>query len=97
MIVYALAKGARLGYLDKSFIEVSRKGFEGIVKQFIETDAKGMTHLTKTCSGAGLGGTPYRDGSFEYYIKEPLRIDDLKGVGPFIQANIEIELLSKKK
>jgi unsaturated rhamnogalacturonyl hydrolase len=43
-----------------------------------------------------LGGNPYRDGSFEYYISEPIRIDDLKGVGPFIQASIEIELLGKK-
>jgi unsaturated rhamnogalacturonyl hydrolase len=95
MIVYAIAKGVRLGYLDKSFGEVSAKGFDGIVKSFIDTDEQGMVHLTKTCSGAGLGGSPYRDGSFDYYIKEPLRVDDLKGVGPFIQASIEIELLSK--
>lgn len=95
MFVYAIAKGVRLGYLEKSFDAVSVKGFEGILKNFIETDDQGLVHLTKTCSGAGLGGNPYRDGSFEYYIKEPLRVDDLKGMGPFIQASVEIEMLKK--
>ena len=52
-------------------------------------------HLTKTVSVGGLGGVPYRDGSFEYYISEPIRTDDLKGVGPFIQDSIEIELMLK--
>ncbi|HEY5825068.1 MAG TPA: glycoside hydrolase family 88 protein [Cyclobacteriaceae bacterium] len=90
MFVYALAKGVRLGYLDKTFLSTANKGFDGIIKNFIELDDAGMPHLTKTCSGAGLGGNPYRDGSFEYYIKEPLRRDDLKAIGPFIQASIEL-------
>lgn len=95
MLVYAVAKGVRLGYLDKRFDAMSTKGFEGLIKNFIETDEQGLVHLTKTCSGAGLGGNPYRDGSFDYYIKEPLRVDDLKGVGPFIQASVEMEMLRK--
>ena len=90
MFVYALAKGVRLGYLNKDFLSTANKGFDGIIKNFIEMDDAGMLHLTKTCSGAGLGGNPYRDGSFEYYIKELLRRDDLKGIGPFIQASIEL-------
>jgi unsaturated rhamnogalacturonyl hydrolase len=96
MFVYALAKGSRLGYIDKSYSALAKKGFEGMLKNFIETDADGTIHLVKTVSVGGLGGTPYRDGSFEYYISEPLRTDDLKGVGPFIQASIEIELMTKK-
>ena len=95
MFVYAMAKGVRLGYLDNPFKDVARKGFEGILKNFIVKDEHGMIHLTKSCSGAGLGGKPYRDGSFEYYIKEPLRTDDLKAMGPFMQASVEIELMSK--
>lgn len=92
MFTYALAKGARLGYIDKNFGAVAKKAFDGLVKNFIETDAQGLVHLTKVVSVGGLGGTPYRDGTFEYYISEPLRTDDLKGVGPFIQASVEIEL-----
>ena len=95
MFVYAFAKGARMGYLDKSFVVVAKKGYEGILNNFIETDSNGLVHLTKTVSVGGLGGVPYRDGSFEYYISEPIRTDDLKGVGPFIQASIEIELMLK--
>lgn len=94
MFVYAMAKGTRLGYLDKRFKAVARRGYAGLLKNFIEKDADGLVHLTKTCSGAGLGGTPYRDGSFAYYIGEPLRVDDLKGVGPFIQASIELERMT---
>jgi unsaturated rhamnogalacturonyl hydrolase len=97
MFVYAIAKGIRLGYLDKSFSECVTKGFNGVLKNFVETDAQGSIHLTKTCSGAGLGGSPYRDGSFEYYINESLRTDDLKAIGPFIQASVEVELLANKK
>jgi unsaturated rhamnogalacturonyl hydrolase len=96
MFVYALAKGSRLGYIDKSYSALARKGYDGILKNFIETDSDGTIHLTKTVSVGGLGGSPYRDGTFEYYISEPLRTDDLKGVGPFIQASVEMELLAKK-
>jgi unsaturated rhamnogalacturonyl hydrolase len=95
MYVYAFAKGARLGYLDKSYGAIAKRGFEGIVKNFIETDAQGQTHYIKTVSVGGLGGSPYRDGSYEYYISEPLRVDDLKGIGPFIMASVEIELMIK--
>ena len=96
MFVYALAKGVRMGYLDKRFDTAAKKWFEGIVNNFILKDDKGGVHLTKSCSGAGLGGTPYRDGSFEYYIKEPKRTDDLKAMGPFIQASVEVELMRIK-
>lgn len=96
MFVYALAKGTRMGYIDKSFEVVAQKGFEGLVKNFILKDDKSGVHLTKSCGGAGLGGIPYRDGSFEYYIKEPKRTDDLKALGPFIQASVEIELIRAK-
>jgi unsaturated rhamnogalacturonyl hydrolase len=93
MFTYVLAKAARMNYIDKRFAAVAKKGFEGIISNFIETDEQGLVHLTKVVSVGGLGGTPYRDGSFAYYISEPLRTDDLKGVGPFIQASIEVELM----
>ena len=93
MFTYALAKGVRMGYIDKSYAATAKKAFDGIISNFVETDEQGLVHLTKVVSVGGLGGNPYRDGSFEYYISEPLRTDDLKGVGPFIQASIEIELL----
>ncbi len=90
MFTYAFAKGVRLGYLDSSFAGLASKAFDGILKEFITEDENGLIHLTETCQVGGLGGNPYRDGSFEYYIGEPRRTDDFKGVGPFIFAALEL-------
>jgi unsaturated rhamnogalacturonyl hydrolase len=73
-----------------------KKGYNGLLKQFVTTDTAGVVHYLQAVSGAGLGGMPYRDGSYEYYVKEPKRDDDLKAIGPFMQACIEIDLLYKK-
>ncbi|MCU0502951.1 MAG: glycoside hydrolase family 88 protein, partial [Anaerolineae bacterium] len=58
---------------------------------FIVVDEQGMVSLTNVCSVGGLGGNPYRDGSFAYYIGEPVVVNDYKGVGSFILASSEIE------
>lgn len=92
MFVYALAKGVRLGYLPAQLMVNARKGYDGMLKNFISTDERGMTHLEKTVNVSGLGGSPYRDGSYAYYLSEPLRQDDLKGIGPFIMASVEMEI-----
>ena len=34
-----------------------------------------------------------RDGSYEYYLSEPIRDNDAKGVGPFIWASLEMEMM----
>jgi len=94
MFVYALAKGAREGYLPSSYIAVAQKGYKGIVDKFIETDASGQTNLNGTVSVGGLGGNPYRDGSYAYYLSEKVIQNDPKGVGAFIQASVEIERLA---
>jgi unsaturated rhamnogalacturonyl hydrolase len=95
MFVYALAKGSRLGYIPASYTAVAKKGYDGIIKNFIEKESDGTISLNKTVSVGGLGGTPYRDGSYEYYLSEPIRKNDLKGVGPFIMASIEIEIAAE--
>ncbi len=96
MFVYALSKGVRLGFLDKKYLAVAQKGFDGILKNFIDIDSKGFIHIHKSCSGAGLGGTPYRAGDFDYYINEPIRSDDLKTIAPFIHAALEMERINYK-
>ncbi|GAB2856078.1 glycoside hydrolase family 88 protein [Hymenobacter ruber] len=97
MFVYALAKGVRLGYLDKKYAEVAKKGYDGLLKTFVETEPSGALAFNGTVSVGGLGGKPYRDGSFEYYLTEPLRKNDLKGVGPFILASTEMEIAAEDK
>ena len=91
MFVYSLLKATRLNYIDKEYRMVAEKGYEGILKNFIKGNNDGTISLTNVCSVAGLGGTPYRDGTYEYYIGEPVRDNDPKGVGPFILASLEMK------
>ena len=93
MFVYALAKGARLHWLPESYRAVAKKGFDGITKTFMEADAAGLWNLKGTVSVSGLGGNPYRDGSYEYYIKEKVIVNDPKGIGAFLLAANEMDLL----
>lgn len=96
MLVYTLAKGVRKGYLPGSFLSNATKGYNGIVKQFIKIE-NGQTNLHGTVAVSGLGGNPYRDGSFEYYMSEPVVVNDPKGVGAFIKAAVEMEMIAKQK
>ena len=95
MFAYSFLKGVRLGYLDESFVAPAIKALDGVREKYLEEDENGELHLGGICSVAGLGGNPYRDGSFRYYITEKIRVDDFKGVGPFILACTEEELLKK--
>ena len=91
MLSFALAKGVRLGVLPGKFWAPAQRGYAGMLKKFVTNNADGSVNLEKTVSVSGLGGNPYRDGTFEYYIGEPIRQNDLKGVGPFINLCLEIE------
>ncbi|MEO8415784.1 MAG: glycoside hydrolase family 88 protein [Ginsengibacter sp.] len=93
MFVYALAKGVRLGFLPSSFLTTATKGYDGIVKNFIKKDASGQLNLYGTVSVSGLGGNPYRDGSYNYYTSEKVVKNDPKGVGAFLLAANEMEML----
>lgn len=92
MFVYAIAKGVRLGVLPQSYLVVAKKGYDGIIKTFIKEEG-GLTNLHGTVSVSGLGGNPYRDGSFDYYMSEKVVVNDPKGVGAFIQAANEMEMV----
>jgi len=91
MFVYALAKGVKKGYLGSEYWKVAERGYRGLLDNLVQVESEGSINLTQICSVAGLGGDPYRDGSFEYYISEPVVKNDLKGVGPFILASLEME------
>ncbi|MDC6365914.1 MULTISPECIES: glycoside hydrolase family 105 protein [Flavobacteriaceae] len=86
MFAYGFAKGTSKGYLPEEYLAHAEKIFNGLVEHLIKVDANGEVHITQVCKSAGLGGNPYRDGSFEYYISEPIVTDNLHGLGPFILA-----------
>jgi len=90
MFTYALAKGARMGYLAPSYRLIAERAFDGMLATFVTTGADGLVSINGICKVAGLGGNPPRDGSYEYYVSEPVVADDYKGVGAFILAANEL-------
>jgi unsaturated rhamnogalacturonyl hydrolase len=90
MYIYVFAKGARLGYLDKKYKDIANIAFDEYLKELVSVDAKGTVTIHNICGGCGLGGNPYRDGTYEYYVNEKKYDNDTKGVAPFILAAIEL-------
>jgi unsaturated rhamnogalacturonyl hydrolase len=91
MFVFSLARGVRERFLPDKYMKVAEQGWEGMKREFIKTNAEGHTDWEGTVSVSGLGGNPYRDGSFDYYMSEKLRTNDAKGLGPAIRAAVEME------
>jgi unsaturated rhamnogalacturonyl hydrolase len=89
MFIYSIIKGAQKGYLPKSYLKIGKKLYNQFVKRFIKTNPDGTISVTDCCSVAGLGGDKkYRDGSYEYYLSEPIRDNDPKTVAPFMMVSV---------
>ncbi len=95
MMAYAMLKGARLGVLDSGYGVRGRKTFKGITEGFLAV-REGMPELTNICLVAGLGpeNNRRRDGTYEYYISEPVVSNDAKGAAPYVMAYTEIRRIS---
>jgi unsaturated rhamnogalacturonyl hydrolase len=90
MFTYALAKGARKGYLQPAYRAAAERAYDGMVRSFVKKGDDGLISLDRINEVAGLGGAQQRSGSFDYYIGEPVVMNDYKGVGPFILASLEL-------
>ena len=97
MVSYALLKGSRLGILPSSYSEIGLDVFNGIVREKM-SEENGDLNLKGICLVAGLGpeNNTRRDGSYKYYISEPVVENDAKGVGPFIMAYTEVKKLKNQ-
>ena len=108
MFAYVLLKAYRMGYLGEKYRDAGIKAYKGIIKNFIRVNPDKTISLTRCCEVAGLGpglsdkvrkAAPKvkenrrRDGSYAYYLSEPIRDNDAKGVGPFIWASVDMEAL----
>lgn len=92
MFIYSWVKGAQKGYLDKRYLKKGKKAYDQFVKRFVTKNPDGTISVIDGCAVAGLGGDKnYRDGSYEYYINEPVRDNDPKAVGPFIMLSIMLD------
>ncbi len=90
MFAYFLAKAIRLGILPEIPYAIAHdNAMEGLVSKLTYEDEQGKLHVAGICKVAGLGGSPYRDGSFSYYCSEPVVVDDFKGLAAMIIAIVE--------
>lgn len=95
MIVAASLKALNQQYLYTVCENEVLTSFEGVMKEFVIETEEGWVNLIRNCQVAGLGGKERRDGSFAYYISEPIVTNDFKGLGAFIQMLVEAENLAK--
>ena len=98
MVAYFYLKGARLGMLDASYAAVGQRIFDSICSRYL-TEKDGQLNLGGICLVAGLGpeNNRRRDGSYEYYISEPIVENDAKGLAPFLMTYTEILLSNKEE
>ncbi|WP_294558676.1 glycoside hydrolase family 88 protein [uncultured Bacteroides sp.] len=90
MFIYSFAKGARKGYLDISYLDVAHEAFDSLVSCLMKPDKADGWIMTQICGGCGLGGKPYREGDYHYYVTEKIVENDPKGIAPFILAGMEL-------
>jgi unsaturated rhamnogalacturonyl hydrolase len=95
MFIYSFAKGANNKHLDSSYFDTAAESFDSVFSRLITIDDDSILTLNNVCSVSGLGGKPYRDGSFSYYISEPVRPNDFKGYGPLLLAAIQLNKKNK--
>ncbi len=93
MFTYAFAKGARLGYLPKTYGTAAARAWKSARFRFVRTTAPGEVKITGTVTHIALGASPADNGSDDYYLHAPVVDDDPKGVGAFLLAGSEMELL----
>jgi unsaturated rhamnogalacturonyl hydrolase len=98
MVAYFYLKGARLGILDKSYASVGAGIFESICSRYL-TETEGKLNLGGICLVAGLGpeNNRRRDGSYGYYISEPVVENDAKGLAPFLMTYTELIQAQEEK
>ena len=91
MFIYALAKGARLGYLPPHYKDTAERGWKGMLHELVRREKNGTLTVTGTVKGIDLGSAPSHDGSYAYYTSAPVVSNDPKGIGAFLLAGTEME------
>ena len=92
MLAYAMLKGSRLGALEPAWADRGQATFDGIGRRYLSFD-DGQLNLGGICLVAGLGpeDNRRRDGTYAYYISEPVVCNDAKGVAPFVLCYTEVK------
>lgn len=91
MFMYGYAKSVNRGYIAPDYLRYAEAAFTGLTTTLMREDPDGTINLLQCCAVGGLGGNPYRDGSYEYYINERIRENDTKATGSFILGCLELD------
>ena len=89
IFAYAIMKSARIGLLPPSYFSFGEKAFDGICSRYLSVE-NGELQLDGICLVAGLGNVERREGTFDYYMREPIVKNEAKGVAPLVLAYIEL-------
>ena len=96
MFIYTLEKASRKGYIDSEYGDLAFDAYNCFIKTFLKDNGDATYSITNCCEVAGLGGEDRRDGSYKYYLSEPIRDNDSKAIGPFIFVSLQFEKNNKK-
>ncbi|MBU2881677.1 glycoside hydrolase family 88 protein [Psychrosphaera sp. B3R10] len=93
MFTYFLAKAIDKNIISNQYLPMTKLAYEGLTNEFILVHDNGEISLTNICYVAGLGFG--RDGSYQYYMNEPVAKNDPKGTVPFMLASLAMYELLK--
>jgi len=94
MFVYFLATAVEQGYIDSSYLDVAKKGYQGLLDQFVTVNYDQSIDVNGICKVAGLSDD--RNGSYDYYMSEAIVTNDPKGFGPFLLASVAVSKMLDK-
>jgi unsaturated rhamnogalacturonyl hydrolase len=80
MFVYCTARAVNEGWIDERYASIALRGWEGLVEHKITPEGQ----LKDICVGTGIA-----DDMVHYYNR-PAHANELHGMGPIIEAGIEI-------
>lgn len=91
MFLYAFAKAVNRGYIAPEYRKVADGILSGLQKKLLLKDKDGSWNLHQCNAVAGLGGSGNRDGSFDYYVNERIRSNDIKATAPLIMGLMQMD------
>lgn len=76
LFAYAMAKGVRLNVLDKKYLDIAQKAYQGILENAVTFEGEDLL-LQKVCVGTCVG-------TYDFYINRRTVVNDLHGMGVFL-------------
>ena len=82
MYTYAIWLAVKRGYVNKSYRDVARKGYKGVLTK-LSTGPDGLTNLIDICEGTNVG-------DLAYYFARKRNENDFHGLGAFLIMNEQL-------